>query len=88
MLFFRDFSCTSAKRLRPHFREHDGVVGVNVKRHCPRSPPLARSMQYLTRRNLLWASHIREAHKRMAVHGRRISVHQHEELLDFHVLLP
>ena len=55
------FSCTSAKRLRPHFREHDGVVGVNVKRHCPRSPPLARSMQYLTRRNLLWASHIRKA---------------------------
>ena len=26
--------------------------------------------------------------QRIAVHGRRISVHQHEELLDFHVLLP
>ena len=36
MLFFRGFSCTSAKRLRPRFREHDGVVRVNVKRHCPR----------------------------------------------------
>ena len=30
------FSCTSAKRLRPRFQEHDGVVRVNVKRHCPR----------------------------------------------------
>ena len=30
------FSCTGAKRLRPRFRKHDGVVRVNAKCHCPR----------------------------------------------------